>query len=92
MSEEKWDFNSLREHKMAIKYQCQSDIDKLDHALGLLTEVNETFTQAFHDSLDKMEKSPSTGTTAGTVPMKLARSISEIKGIKSALEYFRERM
>ena len=86
------DSKSIREHRLGVQYQMQKDIDKLDMAIGLLSEVNETFAQAFFDSLANADNEPSTGTTAGTVPMKMARSISEIKGIKSALEYFKERI
>ena len=88
----KWDFESLRAHKQGVMYQMQCDIDRLDMAIGLLKEVNETFAEAFFNTLDHTDYQPSTGTTAGTVPMKLSRAISDIKGIKGALEDRKEKV
>ena len=87
--------NTEEAHKQGIKYQMQVDIDKMDMAIGLLSEVHERSPETsshFLEHLENADKAPSTETTAGTVPMKLARCISEVKGIKGALEYVREKV
>ena len=57
----------------------------LEIAEWLLTDVNQTFAEAFRTSLERDTGPPCTDNASGIVAMKLARSISEIRLIKETL-------
>lgn len=84
--------NSVEKHKLGIRYEMQKDIDKLDHAIGLLNEVQEGLAEAFHNHLENENHVPSTNSTTGTAPMKMARAINDIKNIQHAMKIAKEKI
>jgi hypothetical protein len=85
-----WDFQNLADKKRLIIQNLQVDIDKLEQAIELIGDVNETLSEAFWNR--NQDQLPSTGSSAGSAPMKLSRSISEIRMVKDALKDFKEKI
>lgn len=75
-----------KELKEGIEREILKDAKKLDMAERLLSQVNQTFMEAYKQSLSNPNKSGSTALSSGAVAMKLARSISEIRLIKESLK------
>ena len=73
------------ELKIGINSEIFSDANKLEIAEWLLSDVNKTFAEAFHTSLERDSGPPCTDNASGVIAMKLARSISEIRLIKETL-------
>ena len=78
-----WDFQNMVDSKRVLKDGIQTDVDKLEEAIKLVSEVNETFSEAFWSN---------TESGAVSVAMKLAHAISEIKLVKNALKDFQEKI
>ena len=83
------DFNQLRND---IKTQIQSDREKLQEAIRLIAEVNETYHAAWCKNVKYSDNiQTSLNVSKGSVALKLARCVSDIKVVESALGAIQER-
>ena len=88
----KWDWQSVADHKRAVKAEIEIDIQKLEQAIQLISEVNEPLVEAYWKKIGEIDSSQeSTGVSTGSAPMKLQRCISEIKLIRGVLKTIKNR-
>ena len=68
----------------------QKDISKLELAIVLMGEVNSTLTEAFFNHVHDTGLPAKTDVSAASAPLKLARSISDVRLVKDALSKIKE--
>lgn len=83
----KWNWRGLaKKHQQAVTTEIEADIQKLEEAIKLISEVNEPLAQAYWKRVGN-PNSPqeSTGVNTGSAAMKLQRCISELKLVKGVM-------
>lgn len=94
MNTTKWDWKSLTEHKRAIKTEMENDIQKLEKAIQLISEVNETYIEAFKQKLENTDphgQLKSLEVSSASAAQKLSRCVNEITLVKEVIETIKNR-
>jgi hypothetical protein len=93
MSDTKWDFADLAKMKRAANAEMDIDIQKLKTAVQLISEVEETLSEAFWSKASKGSASmPKLDVSAASAPARLARAMSEVNLVANCLDELRKRI